>query len=176
MHLTPSQVTILKNDIEADPVLSSQPNDADGNTFIASVYETTFSPDFWVWRTSITKADILQATGPEGTTFNWVGNGFITRSVGEQTAWHELFDGGSCNPSLANVRQAFSDIFSGSGNAAANRTHLLAVGRRKANRFEKLFATGVGSTASPATLGIGLGGVTLEGMITSDEVQAARNS
>jgi hypothetical protein len=67
---------------------------------------------------------------------------------------------------LPNVRQAFTDIFSGTGNAATNRTHLQAVSKRAANRLEKLFATGTGSLASPATM-------TVEGSISYDEVMRA---
>ena len=58
----------------------------------------------------------------------------------------------SINPSLLNVRQGIADIFSGNANnAPAQRAHLLAMARRKATRFEKLFATGTGTTASPGT-------------------------
>lgn len=168
MALTPAQKTALKNDITTQG-LNSLPNNSDGAFAIRAFYEAIASPDFWVWRTSVSKEECVQQAGPEGTTFNWVGNGFITRSVGEQTAWRELFEGGSINASLANVRSAFSDIFSGTGNAAANRTHLLAVARRKANKGEKLLATGTGSTASPATMGF-------EGLFTLDEIIDARNS
>lgn len=130
------------------------------------------TPDFWVWRTNVSKAEIVQKTSIDGTTFNWVGNGFITRSVGELTAWQEMFNGSQAiNPSLANVRTAFSDIFSGTGNAAANRTHLLTVARRKATVAEKLFAAGTGTTASPAVMGVGA-----EGEVTGDDVSEALNS
>lgn len=167
--LTASQLTALKADIVADATLNAFPNNDDGNFAIAAAYNINASPDFWVWRTRVTKSELVTNVGPEGTTFNWTGNGFITRSVGEQTAWSEIFNGeDAVNASLANVRQAFSDIFSGTGNAAANRTHLLAVSRRKASRAEKLFATGTGSTGSPAVLNF-------EGTITHQDVNTARN-
>jgi hypothetical protein len=144
---------------------------------LAAAYNLTASPAFWVWRASVSKSELVTSIGPDATTFNWTGNGFITRSVGEQTAWRELFNGtDSVNPSLANVRQAFSDIFSGTGNAAANRTHLLAVARRQARRWERVLASGTGSTASPGVLGVGVGGDVLEGEISPDQVQQARNS
>ena len=167
--LTPAQLATLKADILADPVLAAIPNTSDGAFAIAELYALPANPDFWVWKTYCSKAEFVQTTGPEGTNFNWVGNGFITRSAGEQAAWREIFNGEfACNPSLANVRQAFADVFSGTGNAAANRTHLLAVARRKALRIEKLFATGTGSTASPATM-------VYEGTIDYNTVLAARN-
>lgn len=144
------------------------PNTPDGNACLASVYNLNAAPDFWVWRTALTEAEATQVTSVDGTTFTWVGNGFITRSVGEQTAWARLF-GIGVNPSLASVRTAFNDILSGTGNAASNRTHLLTVSRRKATRAEKLFSTGTGSTASPATMAF-------EGPLSASDILNARNS
>ena len=167
--LTGPQLTALKIDILADPVLNAFPNNDDGNFAIAAAYNLTVVPDYWVWRTSVGKMEVTQQTSVDGTNFNWTGNGFITRSAGEISAWVELFGvTGNVNPSLANVRQAFSDIFSGSGNAAANRTHLLTAARRKAKRAEKLFATGTGSTAVPGLM-------TFEGNLTPSDVSTSRN-
>jgi hypothetical protein len=169
MTLTLAQLQVLKAAILADGALAAQPLTSDGAFAIAAVLNLPASPAFWVWRTSVSKGELVQSTSVDGTTFTWVGNGFITRSVGEQTAWAELFSDGACNPSLASVRQAFLDIFSGSGNAAANRTHLATVGRRIATRAEKLLATGTGSTASPAVMGA-------EGALSYQDVESARNS
>jgi hypothetical protein len=169
MHLTTAQLTTLKNDIQNDGSLSSQPNNSDGNTAIAAAYNALVSPDFWAWRTSVTKREYVQTTSQDGTNWTWVTNGFITRSVGEQTAWRELFEPeGVANPSLANVRQAITDILSGTGNAALNRTHLLTVSRRKVTRFERLYTTGTGSTVSPAVMAV-------EGPVDASHVQDARN-
>lgn len=134
---------------------------------IAAFYNETAVPDFWVWHTRVTKALLTNSVGPEGTTFTWTGNGFITRAAGEHLAWQELFSAGFVNAAQANVRQAFADIFSGTGNAAANRAHLLAMARRRARYIEALLATGTGSTAAPATM-------TYEGTITGSEVGNAR--
>ena len=167
--LTPAQLTTLKADILADPILAAQPNTSDGAFAIAQAYNLAAIPVFWVWRTSVSKAEFTQQTSQDGTSFTWVGNGFITRSVGEQTAWRELFNATeSVNPSLANVRQAFLDIFSGAGNAALNRAHMTIVARRKATRAETLFAVGTGSTVSPGTM-------TFEGALSFQDVQDARN-
>ena len=169
--LTPTQLAALKADILADQSLSSQPMNSDGAFAIAAVYNQNAAPDFWVWRTYVLKHEIVQQTSRNGTNFIWAGNGFITRSTGEQTAWHELFNSDlACNPSLLNVRQAFIDIFSGAGNAASNRTHLDAVSRRKATRAEKLFSTGTGldTSAVAATM-------SFEGMLTYQDVEQARS-
>jgi hypothetical protein len=167
--LTTAQLQPLKAAIDADPELSALPLNDDAAFAIAAAFNLAAAPDYWVWKSSVPKGELVNGVGPEGTTFNWTGNGFITRSVGEQTAWRELFNGtNTVNPSQANVRQAFADIFSGTGNAAANRTHLLAMARRKATRAEKLFATGTGSTASPAVMGF-------EGSVSYQDVTSARN-
>jgi hypothetical protein len=168
--LTPAQQATVKADILADSMLNAFPNNSDGAFEIAKLYNLPAAVDFWVWRTAVDRNEFTNSTSVDGTTFTWVGNGFITRSVGEQTAWSELFNSThSVNPSLPNVRQAFADIFSGSGNAAANRTHMLAIARRKTTRLEKLLATGTGSTASPGLL-------TFEGTVSFNDIELARNS
>lgn len=175
--MTPAQLQVLKTDItvtRASTVYQGQTllqwwNAGDDIT-LAEFYNQTASPDFWAWRTSVSQDELTNSTGPDGTTFTWVGNGFITRSAGEQAAWRELFGrSGGVNAALSQVRQAFQDIFSGTGNAAANRTHLAAVARRKVRYIEQLFATGTGSTGSPAVM-------TFEGTITGTDVGQARSA
>lgn len=165
MQLSQAQLATLKSDLAANfPALPDEE--------AAAQYNAAASPDFWVWKTKVTKDELTNSTSVDGTTFNWTGAGFITRSQGERDAWRELFNGSnSVNPSLPQVRQAFSDIFSGgTAPAPANRTHLTTVSRRKATRGEKLFATGTGSTASPAVMGAGA-----EGLISASNVSEARN-
>jgi hypothetical protein len=169
MHLTSAQKLVIRNAIAADPVLAALPNNSDGSVEIAAALNLDASPDFWVYKTRLAREDVVGGTSGDGTTFTWAGAGYITRAQGERDAFSEIFALGSCNPSMPNVRAAFTDIFSGTGNAAANRTHIANVQRRKASRFEKLFATGTGSTASPATL-------VLEGPISYQEIDEARNS
>lgn len=166
--LSPAQLQVLKADILADPVLSARPNTADDAYAIAMAYNTTATPDFWVLRTSVREAEYTSMPSPDGTFWSWPA--FIARSLQEQNAWTRMFMGtGAVNPSLPNVQQGFADIFSGTQNAApAQRAHLLACSRRKATRAEKLFATGTGSTAAPATMGY-------EGSLTYIDVQNARN-
>lgn len=164
MQLSTAQLQTLKADLAANAntvlvggvatAISAVPRNGDTAFAVAAWYNLAASPDFWVWKSSVSKGELVQVTSVDGTNFNWSGNGFITRSAGEQAAWREIFNGtGACNPSLPNVRQAFADIFSGTGNAAANRTHLLAIARRKASAAEKLFTTGTGSTGSPGVMG-----------------------
>lgn len=163
--LTNAQLLTLKNDILADPVLSTFPPHEDGAFAILALYNVTATPDFWVWRTQVPKDEIVGVTTAEGTVWSWTI--FINRSQGERDGWRAMINGAeSLNFSLANVRQGLQDIFSGAG-GAAQRTHLFTIGRRKATRIEKLFATGTGSTASPALM-------QFEGSLTVQEIQTAR--
>lgn len=170
MALTVQQLGTLKAAIVADNTLNSLPNNTDSNIVIAAAFNANASPDFWVWKQSITQNDVLNQVSVDGTTFDWASaGGYIARSQGERDAFRQIFMAGAINPSLAKIRAAFDDIFSGSGaGGIANRAHIKAVSRRLAKRGEKLFATGTGSTASPAVLGF-------EGNITSADVQAARD-
>ena len=168
MALTPAQLATLKADIAANGDLNVHPNTPDGNAAVAALYNAAATPDFWVWRTSIFESEITRTTTADGTSWSWPA--YIIRSQGERDAWARLFMGGASgmNPSLANVRQGLQDIFSGPNSggtlgAPAQRTHLLAVSRRLAKRGEKLFATGTGSTASPAVM-------VLEGNVTAADV------
>lgn len=164
--LTANQKTALRNFVQADPILSTIPQTLDGAFELALHLQNAASPDFWVWKTSLHEYEITGTTSPDGTVWSWPA--YISRSVAEQNAWVRMFNTSlTVNPSLPNVRQGIADIFSGANNnAPAQRTHLLAMARRKANKLERLFATGTGSTASPGT-------VTIEGSIGYYEVYDA---
>lgn len=161
--LTTQQLAALKADIAADPTLAALPQTPDNAFAVAAAYNLNAAPDYWVWRTSVPQLEIVSTTTEDGTVWSWPA--FIARSQGERDCWREMFaDTGYVNASLANVRQGFGDIFSGTANnAAAQRTHLLAIGRRRATRAEKLFSIGTGSTASPATMAF-------EGQLTFNDV------
>lgn len=168
--MTPEQLLTVKSYIQADPVLApmSSGTTTDYNGLVTAMGQEA-SPAFWVSKTALSRHDILTATGPDGTTFTWGGStgGYINRSQGERDAFREMFNStGSVNPALPNIQAAFADIFSGAGaGAVANRAHIAAMSRRKANRTERIFATGVGSTASPGLL-------VVEGNITIGDVQS----
>lgn len=169
--LSAAQKAVVKADILADATLNSFPNNSDGNLAVAAIYNIVSTADFRVWRTSVMKSELTNVTTTAGTTFTWAGNGYITRSQGERDAFVALFNAqNAVNPSLTQVRVAFSDIFSGTGNAAANRAHLLAAGQRASTRIEKLLvaSTDAGTTAAPALMGF-------EGPVSPADIEAARN-
>lgn len=177
--LSPAQNTTLVNDIAANTntingvQIKNLAKTPDNAVAIASFYNQPASPDFYVWRTKVTEDEFVSTTGVDvangnaATNWDWTGAGFITRSQGERDAWARIFRSGYCNPSLSNVRQAFSDILSGAtAPAPANRNHMLVIAKRKASWLEKLFATGTGSFASPALMAV-------EGPISGADVSLA---
>jgi hypothetical protein len=75
---------------------------------------------------------------------------------------------GGLNPSLADRRAFFDDVFSGAG-GAGTRAKLLILWKRSATRAEKLFAVGTGSDATPASL-------VFEGSLNTADIEAARQA
>lgn len=149
--LTNAQLTTLKADILADPALAALPMTPDGAFAIAEAYKALTS--FIVWRTSVPVSEIVD-------------NGFVwtavdTLQVGKARIWDWMREGGAINPSKPNVRQGLQDAF---GNTQPNIAQHL---KRAANRVEKLFATGTGTTATPGTM-------TFEGELTYQDVEQAR--
>jgi hypothetical protein len=157
MPLTPSQLTTLKNDINADPVLSVIPNNDDGAFQIAEVYNTIAVPNYIVWKTNVPTKECKKAM---------VWTEYIARSAGERDAWIFMLSNGFINAADVNVRQGILDIFSGPG-GVNTRANLTALAKRAATRAEKLFATGTGTDASPSTM-------SFEGNLSYQDVLTAR--
>lgn len=164
--LTASQLQALKAAIAADAALAALPNTPDANDQIAAAFNANASPDFWVWRTNVSRQEIYNTTDDLAGTWNWTT--YKNQGVAEQNAWTQMFMGDAADFSQANLRAGVSAIFTGSAAATAQVNHILAVARRKARRIEKTLATGTGSTGSPAVMGY-------EGTITYTDVEAARN-
>ena len=158
MSLTPSQLTTLKNDILADATFNSQPHNSDGAYAIAAVYNALASPAFTVWKTNVS----IDAVGD-----NIVGTelaGLTTANLTRLQTIVALSPTG-VNPSLSDRRAFFDDVFSGAG-GQLTRPKLLILWKRFATHLEKLFATGTGSDASPATM-------VVEGTISYQDVLQA---
>lgn len=164
------------------------PNTGDANNEIANWYNQAVSPAYWGWRSDLSKEELTQESGvdSDGTTvtaFVWGGatGGFINRSQAERDAFNTIFGADhNVNPTLANVRTAFADIFSGAGaGAVANRAHCFAKGRRSVTRVEKLYVSATvggpqqtgnrGAATNPDTLGF-------EGSLSNTDVSNARDS
>ena len=161
MALSPAQLTTLKAAIVADSTLNAFPNNSDGAFAIADLLNQTASPAFTVWKTNVAISQV-------GANFN--GTELAGLTTGNQSRLQTIaqYLSGGVNPSLIDVRQMFDDIFSGAG-GTNTRAKLLILWKRLANRAEKIFATGTGTDAAPATL-------TFEGTLSYQDVQTARNS
>jgi hypothetical protein len=157
--LTQTQLQILKTDIAADSALSQVPKTSDGAFAVAAAYNLAAVPAFRVWRTDIPTRDIKAGI---------VWTEYIGRSVGERGAFELMISNGVLDAANPNVRQGITDCFSGPS-GAGTRTNLTNLAKRDALRVEKLFSTGTGSEAVPATM-------TVEGAVSYQDVQNAWSS
>ena len=164
MALTTQQLTALKADILADPTLSAYPMDSDGAFAIAAAYSQPAAPGFYVWKTNVTNAEILQ----NGMDWLRVDN----LSVGKARIWDWMFQFGSVDASKPNVRAGIAEVWKGT--AADNAVRLSVFGhcQRLANRAEKLFATGSGT--STTVDGVGPATMTFVGTLSYTDVIEAR--
>ena len=169
MALSVEQLTTLKAAIFAETdaaIIAARTPATRDDRVISAFYNQKTAPPFYVYRSILSRHEILTGTSDDGTTFAWTAGAYITRSQGERDAFREMFNStGSVNPSLTSIRAAFSDIFSGTG-GASNRAHITAMSRRPVTKVERLFATGTGSKAAPGTAGF-------EGEIRSDDISLA---
>jgi hypothetical protein len=162
------------------------PNNGDGNFAVAGWYNQTASPAHIVWRdlpmetilglityASMTPADAVP-TSPDSAVQVWKARSLACQ--GKQFNLQNLTIGRSTAPmKRTNYRAAMQDCLTNlpagaSGNLiAANWVGVRDAAKFSATYAEKLFATGTGSTATPADLGY-------EGAITGDDAEQARNS
>lgn len=158
--LTDPQLTVLKADILADPVLSSFPAGSDGSYAIAQLYNEPASPEWIVWKTSVNPDDIMR----NGMDWTRVDN----LSVGKARIWDWMTRLGSFDASKVNIRAGIDATWVGTAADLAVREMVYTHCKRPAKRSEKLFSTGTGLLASPATM-------TFEGQLDWGDVNRARN-
>lgn len=161
--LTTAQQAVVLADINNSSDLSALPHNADGSFEIARLYSLDAVPDYWVWRTSVPLTDITD-------------NGFAWDevdglSVGKARIWEWMFGNpnNSCNPSKSNVRQGIINVWSGTSAKLAVQAAVFGHCMRKANRLEKLLASGSGTTASPSLM-------TFEGTTNYQEIENIRTT
>jgi hypothetical protein len=161
--LTTQQLQTLKAYILSVPELAAQPMNSDGDYAIAEALQAIATPEFIVWRSSVTQDEIMQNG------FDWVRVDNL--SVGKARIWEWLFNNESrvMNPSKINVRAGIDECWKGTAADLAVRAAVYLHCKRSANVLEKLFATGTGTDASPATMAV-------EGSLSYSEVTNARNS
>jgi hypothetical protein len=160
-HLTNAQLLTLKAAIaaETDPTFVGY-RTAGSTGQMAEWYSADASPAFVVWKSAVT----IRETGQAFNGAEWAGMTSANHTRLQTVAQYLA----SYNASIAGIRAMFDDIWSGAG-GTATRAALLALWKRNARRIEKLFATGTGSDASPATL-------VVEGVISNEEIVLALNA
>lgn len=177
--LTTTQLATIRTYVEADPVLSVLPKDGNGFTAVMNSLNMHPSADFFAWNDVTFVSDIYDA-------IVW-GNLTPAQAVDETAAYTNralvcqakqinlqiMLQGKEyINAEKANLRNGLQDALTALPSKVDGTTQgagwaaVQLVLQRKANLLEKIFATGVGTNASPATL-------IVKGAITMDEVTAA---
>jgi hypothetical protein len=154
--LTTEQKATLKAFIESDQALNTLY--VDGNlSGLADGLNAVATPSFIVWRTAVTQDEIMQNG------FDWVQVDNLT--VGKARIWEWMFKNlsVSINPSKINVRAGIEEAWKGTAAMLAVRAAIYVHCKRAASVIEKLFATGTGTDAVPATM-------TLEGPINYSDL------
>lgn len=159
--MTPAQLQTLKTYINSVPAWAALPLNSDSAFFLSDELAKDVSPAFIVWRTSVTRQEILQNG------FDWTR--LDNLSIGKARVWSDIFVDGSLNPSKLNVRAGLESVWVGTAQDLAVRAAIYIHCKRSANHVEKLFATGTGSDASPAVM-------LIEGKLPYSEIEQARNS
>lgn len=155
--MTPEQKAALRTYIQSQQDIG--PMFADGNlSGVADALNQEASPTFYAWRSSVAQDEIMQNG------FDWVRVDNL--SVGKARIWEWLFDNStaSINPSKSNVRAGISECWKGTAADLAVRLSVLQHCQRPVSRFERVFATGTGTTTNDQ--GVGPGDIVLEGPIS----------
>lgn len=143
--LTPEQRNTLKIAIQADAGADAfyQIGDLTG---LADYLNAQFSPAFIVWKTSVGLTEIIDNG------FDWVRVDNL--SIGKARIWEWLFDNEArtINPAKVNVRAGIDETWKGTQADLDVRAAVYAHCKRPATWFERVFATGTGTTAVPANL------------------------
>lgn len=164
--LNQTQLNTLKAAIQAETDTDFVEYRANGQTTkILEFYNAEANPAFQVWKVTTSTSDIYDAINwanftptdaPDGTA-TWTNRSLACQ--GKQFNLQTLLSGRELiNTGKSNIRAGLQDALQnipsgvGGANAAGGWTNVKSVIQRPATRFEKLFATGAGTTASPATL------------------------
>lgn len=159
--MTPEQLTTLKTYINSVPAWAALPQNSDTAYFIAGELNKNADPAFIVWKTSVTQDEIMQNG------FDWTRVDNLT--IGPARVWEWMFanETRSINPSKINVRAGIEAVWKGVAADLAVRAAVYTHCKRSATVLEKVFATGAGTDAVPATM-------VIESPISYQTVEAAR--
>lgn len=157
--LTTAQLTTLKTYINQDPTWAALPLTQTSAALIAAALNAPAEPAFIVWRTAVPLDEIMR----NGMDWTRVDN----LSVGKSRIWDWMTRLGTINASQANIRAGIDAVWVGTAADLAVRAAVYGHCKRSATVAEKVFATGTGSDAVPATM-------TFEGVLSADDVAQAR--
>lgn len=185
MVLTTAQYAALKADIAASADMNNQPATHAGSEIIAGLYNVVSATD--VWRTEASVQAIYDAIDwskytPADTpdTTQIYENRILCIQTKQMNLQNMLQGRTSVDASKANLRAGLRDAVTalpaGAAGAAvtaggANGNTVLSAMTRKATRFEKLFATSQAQTG-----GVTANLLVLEGAVSVDDIQIARES
>jgi hypothetical protein len=158
MSLTPAQLQTLKTAIQGDATLAGYWT-AGSPGLIADFYNLEAAPAHIVWKSNVSANDIGNA---------WVGTDIDGMSALNMQRLQLLLASspdGVYDMRRADRRAGFENPFGTNANNAS-RVAMRSAWKRNASNVEKLFATGTGSDASPAT-------TSFEGNLDFREVIAA---
>ena len=159
--LTPAQQQTLKTFIQNDAALNAIPNTLDGAWDVAAQLNLAAYPVFTVWRTNVAIDEIMR----NGMDWARVDN----LSVGKARIWEWMTKLGTINAAKPNIRAGIDAAWVGTAADLAVRAAVYTHCKRAATVVEKLFASGTGSDAVPATMAF-------EGAIGFQDVYDARNA
>jgi len=141
--LTDAQKATLKAHILATPEAAAFYAQGDLGQ-LANYYNVLASPAFIVWKTNVNPDEIMR----NGMDWTRVDN----LSIGKARIWDWLTKLGAFDASRVNVRAGIDATWVGTAADLAVRAQVYTHCKRQATVLEKLFATGTGSDAVPATL------------------------
>jgi hypothetical protein len=183
--LTPAQYASLKADILASGDMNTQPMTSAGAAAIAALYNAASNQDVWrtdanvnaiydaIDWTKFTPADAVDST----VTYS---NRLLLIQTKQMNLQNMLQGRTTVDASRANLRaglrDAVTNLPAGSSGAAisaggAGGAAVLNALTRKATRFEKLFAT---QSAATGTVSANI--LVIEGVVSGDDIQVARES
>jgi hypothetical protein len=166
VDLTTAQKAVLKAWCEQNH--PAAPLTVDGSAPIAAALNAPADPAAVVWRTAVSEDEIM-LNG-----FDWTRVDNL--SVGKARVWEWMTQFGAIDPSRPNIRAGIEAVWVGTAADLAVRAAVYSHCKRAATTLERLFATGTGTDAVPATMAADASGGVVEGPITAAEVYLVRAS
>ncbi len=139
MILSAQQKATVKAYLTAHPELSNDDT-------AAAALNAIVSPNYFVWRTSVTRQDMYTTVSDLPSSWDWTI--YIAQTAPQQNGWTQMFMGDVLSMAASNNRVGISKIF---GASNASTLHCFAVGRRACTVLEQMFVAAV--TSPPANSG-----------------------